>query len=359
MKPESLEELLATKSFVLWVKGEDSIGEGEYWDNWLQGDPNRQELVKEAKGLIAALKAELNTPNPHTELEKLKNNIEGFEKNSSHIHYMNDKPAYRRYSRSIAAGIIFMVTCLGSLFVYQNHVTPEPVKKDIAKVEPAPVKEYHTKYGEKITYRLSGGSSIVLNANSSLKFSSTIEKGLNTEVWLEGEAYFNIARLKGDQQRTFTVHTSDGSVEVLGTKFVVKTFDSGTQTVLEEGKIKINPTVSDSSARGFIAPGQMANYARGDKNIVVKNVNTDIYTSWVEDKMVFDNTPMEKVAERIEDTFGIEVEMAEGTKESLTGSIKSTNRRVLKEALAQILKTNVEIHKECLYIGFDKIESVE
>jgi ferric-dicitrate binding protein FerR (iron transport regulator) len=143
---------------------------------------------------------------------------------------------------------------------------------------------------------------------------------------------------------------------VLGTRFAVNTFRGVTRTVLEEGKVNISN--AGSSASYELAPGELAQFKSNDNKIAVKKVNTRIYTSWTEDKLIFENTPMTEVVTRIEDTFGIEVILVDKafSDETLSGSIKSTNLNVLEEALEEILKTHISMRDEKMFIGIDRDE---
>ena len=351
MEHNTLEHLLADRSFVLWIKGEGSSEDEQYWNSWLSENPECQALADEARALVTAVNSEhpYTMPSPRDELKKLDRAIDRYESRRRYIG--SYQPFFWKYRQMVAAGILLLVASLGGFLAYQYY-QGEPVGEKATRA--AAVQVHHTKYGEKVTYRLSDGSRIILNANSSLRFSSTIEKGLNTEVWLEGEAYFNIAHLEGDGQRTFTVHTSDGSIQVLGTKFVVKTFASETQAVLEEGRIRVQvrEVNSDSTHEYILKPGNLARFAEGDNKIAVKEVNTRLYTSWIEDKLFFENTPMEEVARRIEDTFGVKVVVAEELAgQNLTGSVKSTDLEVFSEALSEILKSEIKKQGRTLYIG--------
>jgi ferric-dicitrate binding protein FerR (iron transport regulator) len=276
----TLENLLADTSFVLWLKGEGSADQREYWNNWLKEDPDRHRIVREAKEIIEAIDSEYETPNPHTELEKLDHTIDQYERriNQKHRKVIGNIPeqydkGYQTIGIRVAAAAILILVILGSVMGYYLNRDEGSVNQAAETVEPL-IEEYHTDYGEKLTFRLSDGSQITLNANSDLKFSSKIEKGLNTEVWLEGEAYFDIAHLEGEQLRTFTVHTDDGSIQVLGTRFAVNTFRGVTRTVLEEGKVNISN--SGSSASYELAPGELAQFKSNDNKIAVKKVNTRI-----------------------------------------------------------------------------------
>lgn len=348
----SLEDLLADKSFVLWLRGEATAKQKEYWDEWLNNDPDRQLIVREAKDIINTIDNEYEVPDPYDELEKLDHAINQYESNQQLNRlissYSNYNHSYRTMARHTAAALLILAVILGGAvgFFYINGDLSG--SNEIAETQQT--EHYSTDYGEKITFRLSDGSRITLNGNSSLTFSSTKKNGLSTEVWLEGEAYFQITNLEGDKQRAFNVRTNDGTVSVLGTRFVVNTFRGETKTVLEEGRVTINNP--GSIANYELSPGELARFRAEDSTITIKEVNTQVYTSWIEDKLTFENTPMIEVAKRIEDTFGVEVVLSTQLRdETLSGSIKSSNLNVLKEALKEILHTNIKQKKEKLIIG--------
>src|SRR5699024_3932660 len=122
--------------------------------------------------------------------------------------------------------------------------------------------------------------------------------------------------------------------------------------VLREGTVTIKS--GEPLATYELEPGQLARFKSNDNKIAIQEVNTALYTSWREDKLVFAHTPMQKVADRIEDTFGVMVILEASLKEeTLSGSIKSTNLKVLKEALEEILKADINQNGNQLLIGVE------
>lgn len=352
-----LEQLLSDSSFVMWLRDKSPAEEQQRWERWLREDPGHQRLIREAKEIMGAVDSEYDIPDPNEELGKLDRVIDEYEtrRNQKKVifTFARDNQSYRMIGWWAAAAAILIAVLLGGLVGYFAN---QPGQSEGQEMVKAPrIETYHTDYGEKLTFRLSDGSIITLNGNSSLIFSSTIEEGLNTEVELEGEAYFNIAHLEGEDQRTFTVQTEDGSIRVLGTRFAVNTFRNETKTVLEEGKVAIK---NRGSSTGYeLAPGQLARFKSHDNKITVKKVNTQLYTSWTQDKLVFENTSMREVSERIEDNFGVEVVLEQSFKqETLSGSIKSTSLKVLKEALEEVLKTGIALQDNQLIIGMEYIK---
>ena len=108
-----------------------------------------------------------------------------------------------------------------------------------------PWKEYHTVYGETNTFTLPDGSSVVLNANSTLTLYSDWNSEPSREIWLDGEAFFSVVH-KTDNQ-LFKVKTKEGvTVEVLGTTFNVYNRTNETKVVLNSGQIRLNVPTTQS-----------------------------------------------------------------------------------------------------------------
>lgn len=358
MDRKQLEDLLTDVSFVRWIRTEASPEEKLKWDEWLQADPGHQHLVEEAREVITAFQDEIyEIPVVSREWQKLEELID-HEKGGVKVFKKRKKryPLWKSKSLLVTALLIIGI-CLGVFAVYQYQVVGEN-GSEIASNESS-IQEYRTDYGEKVTFRLSDNSRIVLNANSRIQFSSDVNGGLSaTEVWLHGEAWFDITHLEGKQQRTFTVHTSDGSVRVLGTRFAVKTFENGTRAVLEEGKIRVELAGenADPKESAVMAPGEMALFSANQAGIALEKVNPKVYTSWNEDIWFFEDTTIDDIGRRMEDTFGVDVIIEEELiHRKLSGSIKGTNLEVLTEALKKILDVNIERQHQTIYIGMTEI----
>src|SRR5690606_15777064 len=96
-----------------------------------------------------------------------------------------------------------------------------------------------TGYGETRKINLPDGSLVVLNANSELKYESNWQQAPMREVWLQGEAFFEV--VKTTEEKQFIVHTGSLDVEVLGTQFNVHNRHQKVQVVLSSGKVKLQP----------------------------------------------------------------------------------------------------------------------
>ena len=121
------------------------------------------------------------------------------------------------------AAIILVLVGIGGYYFVQNQ--PERI-------------QYETAYGEIKSFVLPDGSLVKLHANSQVSFVEEWEVGVDREVFLKGEAYFEVEK-KPQTQAKFSVFTNDLKVEVLGTEFNVDTRKEKTEVVLNEGSIKL------------------------------------------------------------------------------------------------------------------------
>ncbi|MGE5944341.1 MAG: FecR family protein, partial [Flavobacteriales bacterium] len=188
-------------------------------------------------------------------------------------------------------------------------------------------------YGKKFQIVLSDGTHVFLNAGSSLRYPIKFLDKLNRDVYLDGEAYFEV---KKDAAHPFTVITEKMNTRVLGTKFNVSSYknEDNTSSVLVSGAIdvynaseKYNPKKAIS-----IKPGERAHIE--ENNINVEQVNILKYTAWTEGKLFFVDDRFDLILKKLERHFNVSINNTYPAlnKEFLTGTFETEN-------LSQILKT--------------------
>lgn len=344
---------MASDSFIRWIKGRASQEEQEWWTNWLHQDPGHKNLVEQAEELIQVTSpGDLTAPDSEVELRRFEASLANSELDSktipkTTIAAITRKPVHS-WGKIAAACIVLLVTSMVFFLTFEG----DPVKNtEVAAISSK--HEFQTGFGEKISLKLSDGSNIVLNANSHLQYTSTVQEGQNIDVWLEGEAYFDITHFEEEHSRLFRVHTGDGIVEVLGTTFTVRTTSDGTQAVLEEGKIRLRVNDTEPDSDLIMSPGELARFSSGNNQVGIQSVNTQLYTSWIQNIWTFSNTPLADIAERMERTFGINVQISSETLRDkvFSGSIKSTNLEILKEGLSRLLDEPVTQEGNAIVIG--------
>lgn len=207
-----------------------------------------------------------------------------------------------------------------------------------------------TRKGSKSKLTLPDGTEVILNAGSSLSYAEGFRDGTR-QVRLNGEGYFKVA---ASAEHPFIVTTNAVEVRVLGTEFNLQAYDADmkTETTLISGKVEVK--VKNDGKSYLLAPRQklavqnvtelkkVVNAPANDPvppQVELKAADTDSRDSsltagaWVENRLVFNDEPLEVLARRLERWYNVEVEIRnEALKQArYTGSVEN-------EPLSQILE---------------------
>ncbi len=148
-------------------------------------------------------------------------------------------------------------------------------------------------YGKKFDLVLSDGTRVYLNSGTTIRYPIKFIEGLSRDVFLEGEAYFDVEQ---DKKHPFIVHTDEMNIRVLGTKFNVSHYldDNTASTVLVEGSVELfsdqdgDETIETNTT--LLKPGFKAEWNKSNNDVSLENVDTRIYTAWIDGKLIFRNS---------------------------------------------------------------------
>lgn len=187
-------------------------------------------------------------------------------------------------------------------------------------------------YGKRTFLKLSDGTKVWVNSGSKMIFPAVF-KGKKREVFLEGEAIFEVAHNK---KMPFLVKSKNQEIEVLGTVFNVSHYseDSLMQTVLKSGSIRI--TYQEDPGKSFlIKPGTLSSFDRNSKKVGTEKVNPDDYFSWRNGFLTLNKSSLGEIASRLSRYYNqdIQIQSPELRKLSFSGRLD------LSEDLHQVLQT--------------------
>jgi ferric-dicitrate binding protein FerR (iron transport regulator) len=205
----------------------------------------------------------------------------------------------RRNSWIWAAAAVLMFLVVGAIMFYVRREASDAL---------ASLVEKHNAKGTKSIIQLSDGSKIWLNADSKLKYPE-IFKGSAREVYLNGEAFFDVAKSNG---HPFIIHLASGTIQVLGTSFNVRAYDSEpvVETSVATGKIAFIPkykTAHKKQDTVYLAPDHKASYALEAEELRTTATSSSEDKAWTEGKLLFRGTTMEQIAVELERSFGKKV----------------------------------------------------
>jgi transmembrane sensor len=342
-----LEDFLEDDDFVQWIlNGKND----HYWENLISEDPDFKEKSQEAKELILLL-ADTDSI-ADDDKWKIWKNIE---------HYQE---LFQRQHRTITlrkiisyAAIVLLIVSVSTVtwyfsmpsrkyeFASVNLIPADTdprlilstgevfdLKKDNSSVvvtgnrtilindeqsvdlleseKPAEklMNEVIIPYGSKSMLTLGDGTKVWLNAGSKLAF-PTVFTGVRRVVYMEGDAYFEVAH---DPGKPFIVNAGEVSLNVLGTRFYLSSYSSEEEViaVLMEGSVAIreNSAFKLSRNEALLEPGQKAIYTRNNKEISVKEESDpDIYIAWTAGWFQFDKESLYTVFRKLERYYDIDI----------------------------------------------------
>lgn len=186
----------------------------------------------------------------------------------------------------------------GDKLVYENQTDSDKLAYNTLKIP----------FGKKFRLQLSDGTMVHLNAGTTLKYPVKFIAGENRQVYLDGEAFFDVAK---DKKHPFIVNADALNVRVLGTHFNVSNYpeDAATDVVLVEGSVGMYRSNEefDASKNTVLKPGYKGSFNKENASIFTKPVLTEIYTSWIDGGLTFRNMTFKNIITKLERRYNVTI----------------------------------------------------
>ena len=346
-----------------YVAGTCTPDETRRVENWVRADPARRQLVAELRGLWDAAE----TPPPRADREV--DVEEGWRRVRAGM--TTDEPegsaaepdraarsrgpraetrARRRPSRRRAPGwragaMVGLLLLIGGLWLAQSLRTPPEAPTD------STYRTVVTTPGERSQVQLADGSSVMLNVDSKLRLPSTFNQQQRV-VQLTGEAYFEV---DADPDRPFIVRTENASVRVRGTAFNVRGYpdEEQVQVAVREGGVSVRPQRPGTQPDTVeLESGEIGRMGEADTTVQILAADVAPYIGWTEGRLVFENTPLPKVARRLERWYDLTFRIRDPALRSLrlTATLKSQSVRNVLDVIAASLNIRYEIDQNSVVL---------
>ena len=305
-------------NFQKWVLDPDER-DIVFWNDLLEHYPEKRNEINEAIELVRLSGVSVD---PELNAEYLE--VWGNVKNAADKERKNKIGKFAKYA-SVAA--VFVCILIVS-FYYRGR------QGDFV--------EHKTAYGEIKEVTLEDGSTVMLNANSSITLSDSRMSKQGREVFLKGEAFFNV--VKTSDLKLFHVKTPDGiTVQVLGTAFNVNTRREKLSVYLQSGKVRIQ---SDSEAV-TLQPGERADFDKSLEKVLVSKEDlktVDDKLAWKANLYIMNDLSMSTIALDIKDNFGKQVIFLDSalSSERVTAKLPARDINILLNVLREALDVEIE-----------------
>ena len=159
--------------------------------------------------------------------------------------------------------------------------------------------------GGQFSLNLEDGTKVLLNSDSKIKYPVKFIKGKKRQVeLLYGEAFFDVSSSKNNNGSEFIVSTKTQKINVLGTKFNVKSYSEDViiTTTLVEGKVK----VENGENQILLFPNQQSKVDSNSAIIDVSDVDVAQQISWIKGLFSFNDTSLEDIMHTLSRWYDLE-----------------------------------------------------
>lgn len=316
-------EWLATQeSFQTFVLSTDTELRTD-WEQWLIEHPEKRAVYQEARTIVQQLSLQVSEQEIGAEWHQLQQRLPQQQQRS-----LKQRPALRKPLQLTAAAFL-----IGLITFWYWPAT-----------QAIPLQEVNTAVGTTQEVNLSDGSLVVLNANSSLRYADFTDDQPTRELWLEGEAFFEVEH-RPDQ--AFVVHTSRGDIKVLGTTFNLSDRADRFSATLVEGSIEY---VDGNDQAIPLQANQQIRIENG--NLSLEAIDPEVVTAWRYNQMVFKNTPVFHIIERLQQDFNWKITVTDEAilQRKITAQIPENDPELLLEALSVLYDLNIQQLSEREYL---------
>jgi len=184
---------------------------------------------------------------------------------------------------------------------------------------------------------LPDGSVVTLNRHSELYYPVDFGKAKRT-VTFSGEAFFSVAH---DATKPFTIKVDDALVEVLGTSFNVRGYESdkAVEVVVKTGTVKLSVPTLHTEVE--LNAGEKGVYTDQSKNID-RGLNKDInFLAWNTRQIIFEESDLKSVIETLNKVYGVNIVLTTPTAASCIVTVTFDHQSL--EAVLHVLENTLNL----------------
>lgn len=236
----------------------------------------------------------------------------------------------------VAASVVLVL----GLIAFYNYQAEAPQLAYVTK---------STGRGQKALITLSDGSTVKLNALSSITYPEPLDIHQRTIV-LEGEAFFKVTK---DPNRPFVVKAHKIQTTVLGTSFDVNAYDPSSISVsLIEGKVNMEHENDDEV---YLNPGERASYTASSGALSVTDFDELKLTAWKDGVIYLEEAGMSEVFDQLSKWYGVDFEFVNQPVQrwDYSGQFKDMSLEVVLNTIGFSESFDFEINEDIVQIKFE------
>ena len=202
------------------------------------------------------------------------------------------------FQRYAAAAVIFILLGGGILFYTQHSITGHNTDR-IAQARTL----FQTTNDQIRLVILPDGSRIQMNRGTKFSYATHAFNLKQREVWLEGEAFFEVAKNK---EKPFIIHTGTMQTTVRGTSFNVKAYPQLAENVVSvhTGKVEVS---NRNQMLAVLTKNKQLTFHSINKHFKTNDMDWENAAGWMDGKLVLCNANVKELQFRIKQNFNADL----------------------------------------------------
>ena len=240
------------------------------------------------------------------------------------------------FQRYAAAAVIFILLGGGILFYTQHSITGHNTDR-IAQARTL----FQTTNDQIRLVILPDGSRIQMNRGTKFSYATHAFNLKQREVWLEGEAFFEVAKNK---EKPFIIHTGTMQTTVRGTSFNVKAYPQLAENVVSvhTGKVEVS---NRNQMLAVLTKNKQLTFHSTTKHFQTNDMDWENAAGWMDGKLVLCNANVKELQFRIKQNFNADLTIEGSLLEGAMFNSSFNKGTGLKDILERIC-TLYNVHYE-------------
>jgi len=255
------------------------------------------------------------------------------------------RPMWRnRYQRYAAIAAIVLLLGGGAWMAYRGNLFQlgTNLMADAHKA-------WTTDDKHRTTLSLPDGTVVQVNADSRFEIVLATFNKQKREVWLTGEAFFDVAK---NPEKPFIIHTGRMQTTVRGTSFNVKAYPQLSEYVVSvrSGKVEVS---EGAHTYGLLTHNKQLAYNTANRTVQITESNWEDAAGWTKGRLVLNGAGVEELRLRLRQQFGAEVTCKGGALagQRITGTFDPSSKLTdVMTTIATIYNIHYSIKKNHIII---------
>tara|TARA_R110002096_G_scaffold164411_5_gene332291 strand:- start:2121 stop:3179 length:1059 start_codon:yes stop_codon:yes gene_type:complete len=299
----AIDDFIDDTSFRNWVLRNDAES-GLSWNKWLTENPEKLEVFNEAKAVLLELDLPGNDWNAEKERVLHQKIQQRINKKTIPLHPKQKKSndyAIHRYGAKAAVITFFLIVSVVGFLQLKNSTEKEIDHRAMLQEGAKWITKSNPK-GQKSKIHLPDGSTVILNAESQIRFKNDFGKA-DRDIFLNGESFFEVAK---DSLLPFRVFSGDLVTTALGTSFNINSYDKDRVNVqLATGQVKVFKEELESESL-LLQPGEEV-IMEGHGPMRKRNFDRQTAFLWKDGTLKFTDVSFSEFKITLERWYGVEI----------------------------------------------------